>query len=532
MPHRIALIADPHYHEIFPGYGFAGVEHRGRTGAALRTFADTLASTRIYNESDLAFRAALDAAAAEGVRLVVIAGDLTDDGQSPSLAGALALLAEYEQRHGMRFFLTPGNHDVYGMSGRHHSKRFLTADGVQRITSDPAADGLPEPGMRCLGCGDLLPLWARHGMMRRPEDLHWESPFGPDDAAGARMFTMASPGGDVTHRQLDLSYLVEPVPGLWLLSLDANVFAPRNGCPDNRDENAFDDSTDAGWNAVLRLKPFLVTWMADVAARAKAQGKRLVSFSHYPVADPIDGTLTAEVALFGASMMARRSPTPATTQAVAATGIGLHLSGHLHFHDVARVGGLTNLALPSPVAFPPAFGLLTCGAEPQLQMRLIDPPGFDAFFAQYRQEAARTGQDTGLLSADSYPRFLQGHLRNLVQQRFVPQEWPADLAAFLHGRSLADLEVLAGLPPMAVAGADLPRLPGGLSVLDLQADWYAARAASDLVAGFLPDARLAVYRRLMAAYAGGDWGGTATLQGQLAVFFDMFARYLGEDAVG
>jgi 3',5'-cyclic AMP phosphodiesterase CpdA len=48
----------------------------------VRTLADTMISTRVFNEGGPAFRAVLDDIVARGIRLVVIAGDLTDDGQA------------------------------------------------------------------------------------------------------------------------------------------------------------------------------------------------------------------------------------------------------------------------------------------------------------------------------------------------------------------------------------------------------------------------------------------------------------------
>ena len=50
------------------------------------------------------------------------------------------------------------------------------------------------------------------------------------------------------RRMIDASYLVEPVDGLWLLSIDANVFEPRDGDLDPAAEASYIDSTDAGWN--------------------------------------------------------------------------------------------------------------------------------------------------------------------------------------------------------------------------------------------------------------------------------------------
>jgi hypothetical protein len=58
-------------------------------------------------------------------------------------------------------------------------------------------------------------------------------------------------------------------------------------------------------NAVVRLKPFLLEWMADVAARARARGKRLLAFSHYQALDTLGDSHADEVALFGETGVGR-----------------------------------------------------------------------------------------------------------------------------------------------------------------------------------------------------------------------------------
>ena len=131
----IAVVADPHYHDVDyrPGGG------RG-PGVAFRTLADTAKSTRVFNESFAAFPALLDDIVARGIRIVVLLGDLTDDGQASTMRAAVALLDRYRARHGLRFFATPGNHDLYAIHGRHQGKRFLNRDGSHTfVTSDPAA---------------------------------------------------------------------------------------------------------------------------------------------------------------------------------------------------------------------------------------------------------------------------------------------------------------------------------------------------------------------------------------------------------
>ncbi|MDO9640736.1 MAG: metallophosphoesterase [Pseudotabrizicola sp.] len=537
--HRFAVMADPHHHALFPGYAVDGVTFQGRSGACLRPRQDSAESTRIFNESALVLPAVLDHCAAQGIRTVIIPGDLTDDGQAPSMQAALALLAGYSARHGMRFFLTPGNHDAYGMSGRHHAKDFLTAQGgCVTVSSQPDAQhsGDPaivyDPRMACQGYGGLIEQWRSHGLMRDPRDLHWESPFGPDDAAAARVFDMTSPDGSTLHRQIDASYLVEPEPGLWLLSIDANVFEPRNGRPDNTSEDAFEDSTNAGWNALIRLKPFLLDWMADVARRAAAGNKTLICFSHYPVVDVLRGTLDGERALFGATSYAKRNPAPATSARIAATGIGTHFSGHLHFsgtsHATAEGAALTNIAVPSPVAFPPAFLLVSATQNSvNATTRMIDCAGFDAFFPWYGAKAG----PSDWLSATSYPEFLYLHIRELVLHRFLPRDWPEDLRSFLQGRSSGDLLALAQQArPAFATDPDLPTGTPGVPVLDLLTDWYAARSAGPLAKDFVSADRLAAYAALTAGFDAKRWPDPTCLQARLAILMDMFAKMRADPA--
>src|SRR3569623_2106637 len=129
---QIAVVADPHYHDVL------GWREVTAGTLALRSFADSMASTRIFNESYPVFRAVLDDIVRAGISIVVIVGDLSDDGQAATVRSVDALLADYTARHGLRFYMTPGNHDLFALSGRHQSKPFLNADGsTLLVTSDP-----------------------------------------------------------------------------------------------------------------------------------------------------------------------------------------------------------------------------------------------------------------------------------------------------------------------------------------------------------------------------------------------------------
>ncbi len=66
---------------------------------------------------------------------------------------------------------------------------------------------------------------------------------------------------------------MEPVNGLWLLAIDANVYKPKAGYGAKGNEaTAFEGSGNAGYNAMFDYKPQVMAWVKQVAVRAKASG--------------------------------------------------------------------------------------------------------------------------------------------------------------------------------------------------------------------------------------------------------------------
>ncbi|WP_337182835.1 metallophosphoesterase [Shinella sp.] len=505
---RIAVIADPHVHDCTwrpEGTGLPG---------AIRSFAETAASTRVFNESVPAFRAALDRAAQAGATIVLLVGDLTDDGQQPNIRAALSIVAEYRERHGLRVLMTPGNHDLFALAGRPQDKAFLAPDG--RPVMVRSADC---PEAATLGTAQALAMLCGLGFRPEAGDLHWESPFGTDPDWPARSYAVASPDGGTRCRMIDASYLVEPVEGLWVLAIDANVCVPRDGARDLADPASFHDPTDGGWPAVLRHRAHLLPWMTDVATRARAGGKHLVAFSHYPALDTLGGVSGEEVALFGATGLASRAPTAEVAAAFAATGVPLHFSGHLHVNDTARhaaAGGrFVNVAVPSPVGYGPGLKIVDLHAG-RIDIRTLclrQVAGHDAAFPAYRAEAARQGEpEPPACSACDHGAFLSRHLVELVRRRYMPREWPADMADFVRTATMADLLARLALP----VEADFP-------LAEFAVDWYRLRKAGELSHADIAPERLAFYRRLCASVPPLEGEGLAA---RFAILLRMMRAYL------
>ncbi len=485
VPFRLALIADAHFHDPCGDFGGAGMVVDGRR-LAFRPWSEMRAAGRAVNESAFALTAALDRAAAQGARQVVLAGDYSDEGQSENLSRLAVLLAKAEARHGFRIFCIPGNHDLYGIAGKHVAAPFVTRPGQARIvTSDPDLPGAILTGaMRRPGQAEGLAGLARFGLRRRPTDLHWESPFGTSDRWQDRAFTARASDGATAHRLIDASYLVEPEPGLWLLMIDANAYEPRPGITDPRRKRAFVDPSDAGWNAVLRVKPFLLHWIADVARRARDGGKLLLPVSHYPVLPPFAGEGDLEARLFGNTALARRQPLPEVGQALAQAGLRLHLGGHLHVRSIATAttprGRITDVGLPSPVAFAPAFTMLEREAD---SLRLWPVPLGDLTLpAELRAFLAAEGAARpDALYGDS----LALRFRERVATRRLPRALPPEVLAVLLRQTTADLP--------QIFGSDL-----ALPLADLMAEVLMLREAGMLALPHVPPAHLAFYRRFAA----------------------------------
>lgn len=514
---RFAVIADPHVHDC------DWKPHGTGLDAAIRSFAETADSTRIFNESIPAFRRALDLVVQQGITTVLLVGDLTDDGQRPNIDRALSLLAEYRQAHGLRVLATPGNHDLFALAGRPMVKGFLTSAGeTLRVDSRSC------PEAACLGTEEALKLMAGLGYQPEASDLHWESPFGTDPSWEARRYRVFSPDGSVSAEIIDASYLIEPEPGLWVLSLDANVPVPKDGAVDLDDPAAWHDPTSNGWPTVLQHRPHLLPWMKDVASRAKALGKKLVSFSHYPVLDAL-GISAGEVAMLGNTTgLACRAPGLEAGEAFAATGVGLHFSGHLHVNSTIRhaseQGVVVNLAVPSPVGFGPGLKLVEIkGDETRLRtLPLIEVPGHDLAFAAYRQEAKLKGEaEPKAVLAPNHGAFLDAHLEILVPQRYIPREWPEDMADYARTASLQDLILALGI--------DL-RVPGCMPLSELVVDWYRLRKGGEMGRDYISPQRLELYQSLCAALPKARPEGIAgKFHDLLRLMGDLFARLPDRD---
>ncbi|MGY1426329.1 metallophosphoesterase [Lysobacter sp. A289] len=489
-PVRIAFMPDIHFHDVYAEFqdgSFPGVRNpRNSRNATVRTMQAQLTSTRLFNENYFAFIAALDNAVARGVKYIALPGDFSDDGQPVHMRGLARLMDEYSARHGIEFFAAPGNHDPVRpfeqaggkddylgydpATGAIGFSQPIYSRGGNADCSTPYAGGWSRVGVsyctqevRHMGYAGITQVLAQHGFMPKPQYLYYETPYSTynyDDYD----YPTALEQADWVNRQYeichtfcktvtDTSYVVEPVEGVWLVGLDANVYVPTGPGP-----NDLTGSGNQGYNAMIRHKPHVIEWLRSVVARGEARGKQVIAFSHFPMAEFYNGASDDIEALLGAdAMQLVRRPAEDTTRALAETGLKVHVGGHMHFNDMAvrNYGGgtaLFNIQAPSLAAYVPAYKLMTLDGTARIEVetvRLDEVPRFDELFDLYRAEHAYTKPalwNLSILDATSYGDFTHRYMTELVRLRLLNDDWHCDMRELVKSPLTgADLLVLSQL---------------------------------------------------------------------------------------
>lgn len=517
---KVAFLADVHFHDIFADFGsehFPSLDDG--TPVFVRSMGAQIRSTRLFNENYFALVAALDSIVKQDIQYVVLNGDISDDGQPINISGLKRILHKYEEEHDIRFFLSFGNHDPY-LPYTHPAGKsnFLLRDGrvggvyslehpLCRNETALCLEGLEE-----LGYEDLFDELSQYGFIPRESDIHFETPFSyrtdfDEKDISHRAFTICG-DDDWCGTSFDTSYLVEPEPGIWILSIDANVHIPRQSRENDDPKYArnYSGSGNAGFNGVLQHKPFLLNWLADVAERASANGKQLFAFSHFPAGDFYHESGDALAQLFGETgIQLGRLPKTETQGSIAEIGLPFHVGGHMHLNNThalrdqnenIRTWGIQS---PSLAALLPAYTVIHYSDIDEIQVKTIvleDIPRFRTLFDLYRTEwhqADNPGWEIEILETETYLEYTKEHLRQLTVNRFVPEDWPNPLKEYLHTHSLNELATKLGIQLPQSCASESP-------LMQLVVDFYLFRNAGSFANTLINDQTIQCYNDLASIH--------------------------------
>jgi hypothetical protein len=531
-PVQIAFLSDVHFQDLYGSFSdsdFKGIPNP-KTGkpTILRTMDAQLHSTRIFNENYFAFLKALDDIAEKGIKIVAMPGDFSDDGQAYNIRGLHKILDRYHRQYGIDFYLTTGNHDPVGPFRKDAGKDdFLGQDGrpmgiYSRADMGKVRPEIITPDIAESGYLEILHELKDFGFYPKKEDLFWSTPFN-FDPVNRYSYEKALQEADYSKRRYevakgfsvpDLSYVVEPVKGVWMMAIDGNTYIPKN-LAENPGNPTNYKGAGIGYNNVLTHKEHLIDWVQRMTSEAKRNGKTLIAFTHYPMIDFNDGATGEIKNLLGEKKwQLERVPGEEVARAFAEAGLTVHFAGHMHINDtgIRKFGEkmLVNIQVPSLAAYLPAYKILTVKSPGQLEVTtkaIDDVPGFDALFPLYEREYEALRKDKtkilwnkDILKTKSYHDFMLFHLKELVRLRMIPGEWPVDFikkAGKMDGEEL--LLLVRTKAQLKENGIDAQafRL---WNFEDLLLDLYKFQSADELAKKDIPEKRRQQYRILEDVY--------------------------------
>lgn len=528
---QVAFMADVHLQDIYgtlEDSDYKGVKNP-KTGkyTMARTMRAQLHSTRIFNENYFAFLAALDDVAKRGVKWVVLPGDFSDDGQPVNIHGLKKILDEYTHKYGIRFIATTGNHDPVRPFSVDGGKRDFLGEGGrnQAIVSQPdyfslGHDDLPavvSKDIHMMGYEEIITALDNLGFFPTQKDVYWETPFSTYQYENYSL-AQAQKAAELKERcyavppyqtsMPDVSYLLEPVEGLWFLALDANVYLPKSDAEKQPEVGQHYGSASIGHNHVLSHKKHLINWVKKVCDEAEKRGKVLIAFSHYPMVDfNDDATPHLHAFMVGKKKQAHRIPHEQVAQVFTDAGLRLHFGGHMHINDTGlrttpKGNTLVNVQIPSLAAYIPAYKLLNIRSNQIMEVETIildSVPRFNELFPLYEIEYAYLKVhspellwDPSILKSEDYHQFASLHLKALVQQRLLSSEWPSAWhKAFLAARGD---QILTAVSPDGPFENDAFKTWTGL---DMIYDFYRLRNADKLALPDIGDDRMSQYKMII-----------------------------------
>jgi predicted MPP superfamily phosphohydrolase len=370
-PIQFAVVSDPHLHDK---------NQLGGGGADFSAYLEQ--DPKLLAESSEILDTALASLKLSPVDFVLITGDLTKDGERINHQAMIAKLAEVKAS-GKNVFVIPGNHDINN------------PQAVSYTSSPPSAVATVSPE-------EFRQIYADYG--------YNSALFSDPDS---------------------LSYIVEPVPGLWLFALDSCQY----------DDNlAQATSTIAG-----SLKNTTLTWILDHLRLARLQGKTVIGMMHHGIIEHLTGQ-----AQFYPEYLLNNWQTVA--QQLADNGLQVMFTGHFHANDVTKrdfagsqlydieTGSLVSYALSyRTVTFDLSARLLTLNTS-----RVDSIPSHPADFTSYAYATLLDGF-TRLTknTLSDYPYGLTEPLLSSVTARLV-----AGLMAHSVGSEAPDLATLGALMTM------------------------------------------------------------------------------------
>jgi len=321
---NFVVLADPHMYDT----------SLGTQGAAWESY--LLSDRKLLAESESILDSAVRTILALDyqVDFVLVAGDLTKDGEKQSHA----LFQRYMTQlldNGIKVLVVPGNHDI-------NNPHAMAFDGDTATEVDGVTPGEFEALYTTMGFGDAI-----------------ERDTG------------------------SLSYIAEPVTGLWVFCLDSCKYKDNytNGSPET--SGAFSEET--------------LAWILENIQAAQARGKTIIGMMHHGILEHFEGQ--SQLTGLGDEYVVDSWET--VSESLAAQGFNLMFTGHYHAQDAVKRtfddgSYLFDVETGSLVTYPCPMRFVTIGSDHRVEItgQKIEEVDYDTGgedFGDYARDFLETG---------------------------------------------------------------------------------------------------------------------------------------------
>lgn len=322
---KFAVFADPHVYDL----------NLGTVSKAFKSY--VLSDRKMLVESIAIMESMVDLILAERVNFVLVPGDLTKDGVRSSHEVCAEYLADIE-KEGIPVLVVPGNHDV--------DNRLAQAYPI---------------GSKAVTVGGISPVEF--------ENIY--SAFGYEDA--------------IARDPNSLSYIAEPVKGIWIFALDSCNYDKR-----------FPDLKPIQGD----LSEETMQWIAEQLEAAAEEGVIVVGMmhhgivEHYPQMEAFDKRFLVQDWQYKADRFA-------------ADGLGLVFTGHHHAQDISKREStgdfMIDIQTGSTITWPSPYRIVSLNPKERtlsVKTELITSITHDLYgytFQDYAYQSLMRGLDTRLL---------------------------------------------------------------------------------------------------------------------------------------
>ncbi|SNY27836.1 Calcineurin-like phosphoesterase [Orenia metallireducens] len=338
--YKIAVLSDLHYFD----------PRLGTEGAAFENY---LAHDRkLIAESKAILESAIQSLKEQKPDVVLIPGDLTKDGERVNHEQLANYFAELE-KEGIQVYVAPGNHDI----NNPHAVRYEGDEAIEieTITADEFASIYQENG-------------------------YSESEY-------------------IEKDKKSLSYLVEPISGVWLVAMDTCRY----------DDNG-EDPVTAG-----RFRASTLEWVRDKIKEGKSQGKTVIGMMHHGLIEHFE--LQSAKGLFEEYVV---EDWEAISTELADLGMEVVFTGHYHANDIAikttdEGNRLYDIETGSLVTYPSPYRMLTL-TDNNLEVETYKVTEVDADTGGLEfQDYAKGYIEEGLLGLTEAMLATDGFLQNQIE---------------------------------------------------------------------------------------------------------------------